>query len=99
MARTMRWRVISAASVLQEQAPQLREFLIASSVVDRMTAELCNALLGVAHSQSLLEQLERSQLFIQPLDSHGHWYRYHTLFLDFLRSHLRHDTAAVVATE
>ncbi|WP_202624184.1 LuxR C-terminal-related transcriptional regulator [Steroidobacter agaridevorans] len=80
-------------SVLQEQEPQLREFLIASSVVDRMTAELCNALLGIAHSQSLLEQLERSQLFIQPLDSHGHWYRYHTLFLDFLRSHLRHDTA------
>lgn len=80
-------------SVLQEQAPQLREFLIASSLVDRMTAELCNALLGVSHSQSLLEQLERSQLFIQPLDSHGHWYRYHTLFLDFLRSHLRHDTA------
>jgi LuxR family maltose regulon positive regulatory protein len=80
-------------SVLQEQAPQLREFLIASSVVDRMTAELCNALLGITHSQSLLEQLERLQLFIQPLDSHGHWYRYHTLFLDFLRSHLRHDTA------
>jgi LuxR family maltose regulon positive regulatory protein len=80
------------SSVLQEQAPHLREFLIASSVVDRMTAELCNALLGKAHSQSLLEQLERSQLFIQPLDSHGHWYRYHTLFLDFLRSHLRHDT-------
>lgn len=80
-------------SVLQEQAPPLREFLIASSLVERMTAELCNALLGITHSQSLLEQLERSQLFIQPLDSHGHWYRYHTLFLDFLRSHLRHDTA------
>ncbi len=79
-------------SVLQEQAPHLREFMIASSVVDRMTAGLCNALLGAAHSQALLEQLERSQLFIQPLDHHGHWYRYHTLFLDFLRSHLRHDT-------
>lgn len=80
-------------SVLHEQPAELREFLIASSVVDRMTAELCNALLGVTHSQSLLEQLERSQLFVQPLDSHAHWYRYHTLFLDFLRSQLRHDTA------
>jgi LuxR family maltose regulon positive regulatory protein len=80
-------------SVLQEQSDQLREFLLASSVVDRMTAELCNALLGITHSQSLLERLERLQLFIQPLDSHGHWYRYHTLFLDFLRSCLRHDSA------
>ena len=80
-------------SVLQEQTPQLREFLIASSIVDRMTAELCNALLGITHSQSLLEHLERSQLFIQPLDTHAHWYRYHTLFLDFLRSHLRYDMA------
>lgn len=80
-------------SVLQEQPAELREFLLASSVVDRMTAELCNHLLGITHAQSLLEQLERSQLFIQPLDAHGHWYRYHTLFLDFLRSGLRHDMA------
>ncbi|HEY0684560.1 MAG TPA: LuxR C-terminal-related transcriptional regulator [Steroidobacter sp.] len=80
-------------SVLQEQPVEIREFLLASSVVDRMTAELCNQLLGITHGQSLLEQLERAQLFIQPLDSHGHWYRYHTLFLDFLRSCLRHDMA------
>lgn len=80
-------------SVLEEQPQELREFLLASSVAERMTAELCNALLGINHSQRLLEQLERSQLFIQPLDSHGHWYRYHTLFLDFLRSCLRHDMA------
>ncbi|MET0532733.1 MAG: LuxR C-terminal-related transcriptional regulator, partial [Steroidobacter sp.] len=80
-------------SVLQEQTHELREFLLASSIADRMTAELCNELLGINHSQRLLEQLERSQLFIQPLDSHGHWYRYHTLFLDFLRSCLRHDMA------
>jgi LuxR family maltose regulon positive regulatory protein len=83
------------ASVLQEQSPEIREFLVASSVVDRMTGELCNALLGISHSQSLLEGLERSQLFIQPLDSHGHWYRYHTLFLDFLRSVLRRDVARI----
>lgn len=81
------------ASVLQEQPVEIREFLLASSVVERMTAELCNKLLGITHGQSLLEQLERAQLFIQPLDSHGHWYRYHTLFLDFLRSCLRHDMA------
>lgn len=84
-------------SVLQEQTQELRDFLLASSVAERMTAELCNALLGINDSQRLLEQLERSQLFIQPLDSHGHWYRYHTLFLDFLRSCLRHDMARLCA--
>jgi LuxR family transcriptional regulator, maltose regulon positive regulatory protein len=83
------------ASVLHEQNAEIREFLVASSVVDRMTGELCNALLGISHSQSLLERLERSQLFVQPLDSHGHWYRYHTLFLDFLRSVLRRDAARI----
>jgi LuxR family maltose regulon positive regulatory protein len=83
------------ASVLHEQSEEIREFLVASSVVDRMTGELCNALLGISHSQSLLERLERLQLFIQPLDSHGHWYRYHTLFLDFLRSVLRRDAARI----
>ena len=84
-------------SVLQEQTTEVREFLLASSIVERMTGELCNALLEINHSQSLLEQLERSQLFIQPLDRHGHWYRYHTLFLDFLRSSLRHDMALMSA--
>ena len=83
------------ASVLHEQTAEIREFLVASSIVDRMTGELCNALLGISHSQSLLERLERLQLFIQPLDSHGHWYRYHTLFLDFLRSVLRRDAARI----
>jgi LuxR family transcriptional regulator, maltose regulon positive regulatory protein len=83
------------ASVLHEQSDEIREFLVASCVVDRMTGELCNALLGISHSQSLLERLERLQLFIQPLDSHGHWYRYHTLFLDFLRSVLRRDAARI----
>ncbi len=83
------------ASVLHEQSDEIREFLVASCIVDRMTGELCNALLGISHSQSLLERLERLQLFIQPLDSHGHWYRYHTLFLDFLRSVLRRDAARI----
>lgn len=81
-------------SVLQEQTPEMREFLLASSIVDRMTGELCNAVLAISDSQSLLERLERAQLFVQPLDGHRHWFRYHTLFLDFLRSCLRRDGAA-----
>jgi LuxR family maltose regulon positive regulatory protein len=80
-------------SVLQAQPAELRDFLVATSVVDRMCADLCNALLGITHGQMLLDQAERAQLFIQPLDRHGRWYRYHTLFLDFLRSCLRRDAA------
>ncbi|HVF16007.1 MAG TPA: LuxR C-terminal-related transcriptional regulator, partial [Steroidobacteraceae bacterium] len=85
-------------SVLQEQPQDVRTFLLGSCIVDRMTGELCNALLGITDSQCLLERLERAQLFIQPLDKHRHWFRYHTLFLDFLRSRLRRDEAAQLPT-
>jgi LuxR family maltose regulon positive regulatory protein len=86
-----------ANSLLQEQTGEVRQFLVATSIVDRMTGDLCNALLGITHGQSLLEELERMQLFIQPLDSHAHWYRYHTLFHDFLRGSLRRDVARMDA--
>ncbi len=81
------------ASLLREQSEDLRGFLVASSVVDRMTGDLCNALLDITHGQSMLEHLEREQLFIQPMDSQAHWYRYHTLFHGFLRGCLQRDTA------
>jgi len=84
-------------SVLQEQTAETRAFLLASSIVDRMTGELCDALLDIHHSQQILERLERAQLFIQPLDGHRHWFRYHTLFLDFLRSRLKRDEPGQVA--
>lgn len=83
-------------SVLNEQSDEIREFLLWSSTVDRMTGELCDALLDSCHSQALLERLERAQLFIQPLDGHRHWFRYHTLFLGFLRGRLRRDHAEVL---
>jgi LuxR family maltose regulon positive regulatory protein len=82
-----------ATAVLQEQLPEVREFLVASSIVDRMNGDLCNTLLGISNGQALLENLEASQLFIQPLDSHRQWYRYHTLFRDFLRTCLRRDAS------
>lgn len=81
-------------SVLNDQPAPIRRFLLASSIVDRMTGELCDALLGVADSQSTLERLENAQLFIQALDNHHCWYRYHALFRDFLRACLRRDCAA-----
>ena len=84
-------------ALLRELSEDLRDFLVASSVADRMTGDLCNALLDITHGQSTLEHLERQQLFLQPLDSQAHWYRYHTLFHGFLRSCLQRDPARLDA--
>lgn len=80
-----------ADAVLREQAEDVREFLVQSSVVEHLHGELCNALLGITHAPALLASLERAQLFIQPLDSEHRWYRYHPLFLDVLRTQLACD--------
>ncbi|MFP2903667.1 LuxR C-terminal-related transcriptional regulator [Pyxidicoccus sp. 3LFB2] len=80
-----------ADAVLREQTDEGYEFLVLSSVVDRFNGELCNALLGITHGPAMLSDLERGQLFIQPLDTRHQWYRYHPLFLDFLRTQLACD--------
>ncbi|MFY0576264.1 AAA family ATPase [Cystobacter fuscus] len=80
-----------ADAVLREQSEEVHEFLVLSSVVDQLNGELCNALLGITHGPALLANLERAQLFIQPLDAQRQWYRYHALFLDFLRTQLACD--------
>ena len=82
-----------AEAVLQGQPDDLREFLVVSSVVDKMCSGLCNALLGTSNGQAVLEHLERSQLFLHSLDPHRRHYRYHLLFQDFLRGVLQRDHA------
>jgi LuxR family maltose regulon positive regulatory protein len=80
--------------VLQEQSTPLQDFLVSTSLVDTMTGELCDALLGRDGSQAVLEKLERRQLFVTAQDSHGLAFRYHPLFLGFLRSRLAADRRA-----
>lgn len=75
--------------VLQHQPDEVRHFLLATSVVDRLCSSLCNAILNASGSQAMLERLEAFQLFIVPLDNRRQWYRYHHLFVDLLRHHLR----------
>ncbi|ABF92997.1 transcriptional regulator, LuxR family [Myxococcus xanthus DK 1622] len=82
-----------ADAVLREQPEEVREFLVLSSVVEQLHGALCNALLGITRGHTLLGQLERSQLFIQALDTERQWYRYHPLFLDVLRAQLACDYA------
>lgn len=77
--------------VLRQQPPQLRAFLLETSVLERLSAPLCDAVRGVApgDSQTLLEEAERRGLFLVALDDERRWYRYHTLFAEVLRAELR----------
>jgi LuxR family transcriptional regulator, maltose regulon positive regulatory protein len=77
-----------AAEVLAGQPPRVRSFLARTSVLDRFSGPLCDAVTGSAGSQALLEELERIQLFLVPLDTTRDWYRYHTLFAELLRHEL-----------
>jgi LuxR family maltose regulon positive regulatory protein len=67
----------------------LRHALLATSVANRFCAELADALLGAPGSGRLLEELERQQLFMQPLDGKHRWFKYHPLYREFLNAQLR----------
>ena len=75
--------------VLERQPQHLKRFLLGTSIVDRMTAPLCDAVLGIDDAAGSLEALARSNAFVVPLDDHREWYRYHHLFSDFLRAELK----------
>ena len=84
--------------VLSGQPDEVREFLLSTSVLDRMTGALCDALTGRADGQEMLEMLERGNVFVVPLDDERRWYRYHHLFADALRARLaRRDAGRVRA--
>jgi LuxR family maltose regulon positive regulatory protein len=74
--------------VLEQQPAQVQTFLLDSSVLQRMSADLCDAVLTRDDSRDVLERLERNNLFIIPLDDRRTWYRYHHLFAELLRHHL-----------
>ncbi len=74
--------------VLERQSGEVRDFLLKTSVLERLTAPLCDALTGLSDSHALLKELERANLFIAPLNESREWYRYDHLFLDLLRHQL-----------
>jgi LuxR family maltose regulon positive regulatory protein len=76
--------------VLQKQTGSLQGFLLRTSILDRLSGSLCDALWqGEKNSaQEILEQLERANLFVISLDDERRWYRYHHLFRDLLRQRL-----------
>ncbi|MGX7678547.1 LuxR C-terminal-related transcriptional regulator [Jatrophihabitans sp. DSM 45814] len=77
-----------ASELLAPQSPRDVTFLIRTSVLDRLSGPLCDAVLEEDGSASRLEQLTRANLFLLPLDNRRGWYRYHALFRDVLRAEL-----------
>jgi LuxR family maltose regulon positive regulatory protein len=73
--------------VLQQQSERVKNFLLGTSILDRMCGSLCEAVLleSSASGQETLEHLERANLFIMSLDNERRWYRYHHLFGSLLR--------------
>jgi LuxR family maltose regulon positive regulatory protein len=82
-----------AEEVLARQEPEIQEFLLKTSILERMNASLCDAVMGdsgkrASDSAVRLDYLERANLFVVALDDERGWYRYHHLFADLLRVRL-----------
>ncbi len=81
-----------AAEVFGQQPADTQRFLLATSLLAECAGSLCDAVLQRTNSQRILEQLEREQLFLVPLDETHRWYRYHPLFAAFLQNRLRQQS-------
>jgi len=74
--------------VLLHQPEEINQFLLATSILERFSAPLCNQVVGIQNSQEIIEFLERSGLFTISLDTTRTWYRYHHLFAELLQKRL-----------
>ena len=87
-----------AQEVLDRQPQDMRAFLLETSVLDRLSGEVCDAVIGRAGSQAMLEAVDRAGLFLTPLDEVRGWWRYHHLFADLLRARLEQDQPGAPCT-
>jgi LuxR family maltose regulon positive regulatory protein len=79
--------------VLRQQTEPVQSFLLRTSILKSFTASLCEAVTGQPDSQSMLDDLERGNLFLFPLDKRHSWYRYHALFAQALSYQLEQTEA------
>jgi LuxR family transcriptional regulator, maltose regulon positive regulatory protein len=82
--------------VLGQQPESIQTFLLRTSLLDRMSGSLCDAVLlaPTGFGQATLEYIEHANLFLVPLDNERRWYRYHHLFADLLRQRLQQRSAS-----
>ncbi len=82
--------------VLQQQPESVQTFLLHTSILNRLCAPLCDAVLRdpAISGQETLAYIEQANLFIIPLDDERKWYRYHHLFADLLRQRLEQKTTS-----
>ena len=78
-------------TVLKVQSVEIQRFLLCTAPLSRLSPGLCNAVYDNHNGAMLLDKVERSNLFLIPLDHEGRWFRYHHLFADFLRAELRRN--------
>jgi len=83
--------------VLNRQTPEIRAFLLKTSLLERFCAPLCAAVTGTETARQFLDTLERDNLFLVPLDDERRWYRYHHLFADLLKMMLERSEAGLAA--
>ncbi|MBN8639576.1 MAG: helix-turn-helix transcriptional regulator, partial [Anaerolineae bacterium] len=74
--------------VLQRQPEPVLDFLLQTAILERLNGSLCDSVTGRADSKTMLETLERGNLFVIPLDDQRQWYRYHHLFAQVLQTRL-----------
>lgn len=85
------------AEMLQRQPDGVRDFLLQTSMLDRLNGPLCDAVTAQKGGSARLAALERGNFFVVPLDDRRHWYRYHHLFAEVLAAHLREEQPDRVA--
>jgi LuxR family maltose regulon positive regulatory protein len=83
--------------VLKRQPGHVQDFLMQTSILDRMNGALCDALTGGDDGRATLEDLDKRNLFLVPLDDRRQWYRYHHLFADVLQARLLDEKPGRVA--
>ncbi len=83
--------------VLDRQQEELRTFLLETSLLERLSGGLCDAVTGRTDSQAMLERVEQAGLFLVPLDEVRGWWRYHHLFADLLRARMQQQWPGRVA--
>jgi LuxR family maltose regulon positive regulatory protein len=86
-----------AQEVFNQQPADVRQFLLDTAVLNRLTGPLCDALTGRQDGQSMLERLAHSNVFVTPLDEEHRWFRYHRLFADLLQHRLRQSGGNIPA--